>query len=188
MLYKSGRKYICGLLLFSHSVVSDFGGSHGLQHARFPCPSLSAWVCSDSCSLSQWWHPIIFSITPFSYPQSFPAWDLFPMSLYYASDGQSIGASASVLPKNTQSWFPLRLTDMISLLSKRLSSLFSSTTILKASVFSNVLQCSAWFMVQFSHLSMTTGKTIALTIQTFVDKVMSLYLNMLSGLSGVSAS
>ena len=77
---------------------------------------------------------------------------------------------------------------MISLLSKRLSSLFSSTTILKASVFSNVLQCSAWFMVQFSHLSMTTGKTIALTIQTFVDKVMSLYLNMLSGLSGVSAS
>ena len=85
----------------------------------------------------------------------------------------SVGTSASVLPKNIQDWFPLGLTGWISLQSKRLSRVFSNTT---------VLWRSAFFMVQLSHLYMTIGKTIALTRQSFVGKVMSLLFNMLSSL------
>ena len=79
---------------------------------------------------------------------------------------------------NTQDWFPLGLTGLISLQFKGLSRVFSNTTSLKAAV----LQCSAFFMVQLSHPHMTTGKTTALTTQTFVGKVMSLLFNMLSRL------
>jgi len=96
------------------------------------------------------------------------------MSQLFASGDQSIGASTStsVLPMNIQDWFPLGLTGLISLLSKGLSRVFSNTTVQKL-----LLQHSALFMVQ---LYMTTGKTIVLTIQTFVGKVMSLLFNMLS--------
>ena len=116
------------LLLFSHWVVSYSLQPYRLQDARLPCPSLSLWVCSNSCPLSQWCHPIISSsAAPLSfYPQSFSASGSFPMSRLYASDGRSIGASASVLPMNIQSWFPLRLTGLISLLSKGLSRVFST--------------------------------------------------------------
>ena len=108
------------LLSFSHSVRSNSLWTHGLQHARFPCPSLSPWVCSNSCPLSQWWHPTISSsVVPFSScPQSFPQSESFPMSQLFTSGGQSTGASASVPPMNIQVWFPLRLTSLISLLSK----------------------------------------------------------------------
>ena len=87
-----------------------------LQHIRFPCPSLSARVFSDSCSLSQWCHPIIsFSVTPFSSCLlSFPASGSFAMSQFFTSGGRSIRASASVLPMNIQGWFPLGLTGLIS--------------------------------------------------------------------------
>ena len=80
---------------------------HGLQHARLPCPPLSPGVCSNSCLLSQWWYPTISSsIAPFSSClQSFPASGSFPMSQLFASGGQSIGASASVLPMNIQDAF-----------------------------------------------------------------------------------
>ena len=90
---------------------------HELQQAWLPCPSLSPGVCSDSCPLSQWCHPIISSfVAPFfSWPQSFPVSGSLPMSQLFASDGQSIGASASVLPMNIQDWFPLALTSLISL-------------------------------------------------------------------------
>ena len=112
---------------------------HGLQHARLPCPSLSPGVGSDSCPLYQWCHPTISSfVTPFSScPQSFPASGSFPMSWLFASGGQIIGvsASASVLPMSTQGWFPLGLTGLISLQSKGLSSVFSSTTIWKHQFF-----------------------------------------------------
>ena len=98
---------------------------HGLQHARFPCPSLSLGVCSNSCPLSWWCHPTVSSSdAPFS---SCPALGCFPVSQLFASGGQSIGASASVLPVNIQGWVPLRLTGLISLLSKGLSRVFSST-------------------------------------------------------------
>ena len=121
------------LLLFSRSVLSDSLKFHGLQHARPPCPSLSPRVLSNSCPLSRWCHPTISSsVTSFSsYPQSFPASGSFPMSQLFTSGGQSIGASASVLPVNIRSWFPLWWTGLISLLSKGLSSIFSSTTICK---------------------------------------------------------
>ena len=102
---------------------------------------------------------------------------VFPMSQLFASSGQSIGASASVLPVNIQGCFPLGWTDLI-LHFKGLLRVFSSTTIQKH----QRLWHSAFLMVQFSHPYMTTGETIALTIWTFVGKVMSLLFNMLSRL------
>ena len=91
-------------------------------------------VCSNSCPLSWWCHPTISSSAlPFSScPQSFPASGAFPMTGLYPSGGQSIGASASILPINIQSWFPLGLTGLI-LLSKGLSSILQHHS-LKASV------------------------------------------------------
>ena len=113
---------------------------HELQHARLPHPSLSPRVCQNSWSLSWWYHPTISSsVIPFSSCiQSFPASGSFPMSRLFPSDGQSIGASASasVLLINIQDWCPLGLTSLISLLSNRLSRVFSSTTIQKYQFFS----------------------------------------------------
>ena len=98
--------------------MSDSLQPHGLQHTRFPCPSLSPGVCSNSCPLSWWCHPTISScVIPFSsFPQSFPASGSFPVSQLFASCGWSIGitASAWVLPMNIQGWFPLGLTGLIS--------------------------------------------------------------------------
>ena len=160
---------------FSCSVVSNSFRPHGLQHARFPCPSQTPEAYSNSC-LSRWCHPTISSsVVPFSSClQSFP-----PLRQFFASGGQSIGASASasVLPMNIQDWFPLGWTGWISLQSKGLSSLLQHHSA-KASI----LPCSAFFIFQLSRPYMTTGKTIALTIWTFVDKVMSLLFNMLSRL------
>ena len=92
-------------------------------------------------------------------PSIFPSIRSFPVSQFFASGGQSIGpsASASALPMNIQNWFPLGWTGWISLQSKGLSRVFSNTTA-KASIFRH----SAFFIVQLSHPSMTTGKTIAL--------------------------
>ena len=107
--------------------------SHELQHAWLPCPSLIPGAYSNSCPLSQWCHPTIStSVIHFSSClQSFPASGSFLMSRLFVSGGQSIGASASVLPINIQHWFPLGLTGFISLLSKGLSRVFSSTTVQK---------------------------------------------------------
>ena len=125
-------------------------------------------VCSSSCPLSRWCIPTISSsATTFSFClQSFPASGSFPVDQLFASGGQSIGTSVSVLPMNIQGWFSLELTGWISLQSKGLSRVFYSTEIPKASV----LQCLAFFIFQLSHLYITTGKTIALTIQMFVAK------------------
>ena len=92
--------------------------THGLQHARLPCPSPSPRVCSNSCPHSRWCHPTIsFFVIPFTCLQSFPALGCFTMSQFFTSGGQSIGvfASASVLPMNIQDWFPLEWTGWISL-------------------------------------------------------------------------
>ena len=154
--------------------MSDSLQPHGLQHTRLPCPSPTSGAYSNSCPLSQWFHPTIsYSVIPFSFHlQSFSTLGSFQMSQFFTSGGQSIGvsASASVLPMNIQDWFPLGWTGWISLLSKGLQHHSS-----KASV----LRCSAFFTVQLSHTYMTTGKTIALTRRTFVGKVMSLLFNML---------
>ena len=127
-------------------IMSDSLQPHGLQQTRFPFPPLSPRVHSRSCSLSQWCYPTItFSATPFSFClQSFPASGSFPMSQFLTSCGQIIGASAStsVLPMNIQAWFPLRLTSLISLWSKRLSRVVSRTMIQKHQFFS--AQTSLW--------------------------------------------
>ena len=77
---------------------------HELQHTRLPCPSLSPWVCSNSCPLSQWCHPTISSsVVHFSSClQSFPASGSFPMSWVFALGGQSVRASAPRI-----AWFDL---------------------------------------------------------------------------------
>ena len=118
------------MLLFSRSILSDSLQLHGLQHAGLPCPSLSPRVCSDSCPLCWWCHPTISS----------------SVTRLFASGGQNIRASASVLPMSIQGWFPLGVTVLISLLSKGLKNLLQHHS-LKASV----LWCSAFFKVQLSH-------------------------------------
>ena len=116
---------------FSHWVVSDSLWLHGLQHTMLLCLSPTPRACSNSRPLSQWCHPtILSSVIPFSSClQSFPASGSFPVSYFFASGGQSIGASAlaSVLPKNSQDWFPLGWTGQISLQSKGLSQESSPT-------------------------------------------------------------
>ena len=106
------------------------------------CPSLSPRVCSNSYPLSQWCHPTICSsVAPFSFClQSFPASGSFPMSQLFTSGGQSIGVSAlaSALPMNIQGWFPLGLIGLISLQSKGLSRVFSSTTVWKHQFFNTL--------------------------------------------------
>ena len=115
---------------FSRSVMSDSLQPHGLQHSRLPCSSPTPQACSNSCPLSQWCHPTISSsVVPFfSCPNLSQHQGLFPMNRLL-SGGQGIGASASVLPMNIQGWFTLRLTGLISLPFKRLSRVFSSTTV-----------------------------------------------------------
>ena len=156
---------------------------HESQHARPPCSSPAPRVylnyvhrVSDAIQPS---HPLLppsFS----SCPQSVPASESFPMSQLFTSGGKSVGvsASASVFPVNIQGLFPLGLAFFYLLaVQGTLNSLLQHQS-LKVSF----LQCSAFFTVQFSHPYMTTGKTIALTMWTFVSKVMSLLFNMLSRL------
>ena len=118
---------------FSRSVVSDSLRPHESQHARLPCPSPTPGDYSNSCPLSLWCHSAISSsvISFYSCPQPLPASESFPMSQLFTSGGRSIGvsASASVLPMSIQDLFPLRLACLISLLSKGLSGVFSSTTV-----------------------------------------------------------
>ena len=122
------RTCVFGSVQFSCSVVSDSLRPHGLQHARFPCPSPTPRACSNSCPSSQWCHPTISSsVIPFSSClQSFPEAGSFQISQLFGSSDQRIGASASasVLPMNIQDWFPLRLTGLISLMSNLQFGLF----------------------------------------------------------------
>ena len=106
----------------SCSVVSESLRPRGLQRARLPHPSPSPGVGSNWCPLSWQWHPTISSsVVPFTFClQSFPASGSFLMSQVFASSGQRIGASTSILPMNIQDWFPLGLTGLISLESKGL--------------------------------------------------------------------
>ena len=140
---KHAYGWIYQLYQFSHSVVSNSFWPHEPQHARPPCPSPTPRVYPNSCPLSQWCHPTIpSSVIPFSScPQSFPASGSFQMSQIFASGGQSIGVSAStsVLPTNTHDWSPLGWTGCISLQPKRLSRVFSSTTVQKHQFFSTHL-------------------------------------------------
>ena len=111
---------------------------------RLPCPSPTPRDCSDSCRWSPWCHPTISSsVIPFSSClQPFPESGSFPKSQFFTPSGLSFGASAPVLPMNIQDWFPLGWTDWISLQSKGLSRIFSTTTVQKHEFFS--VQLCLW--------------------------------------------
>ena len=127
---------------------------HGMQHTRLPCPSPTLGACSNSSPLSWWCHPTISSsVFPFSSClQSLPASGSFPVSQFFTSGGQIIGASASasVPPMNIHSWFPLGGTGLIVLLISQQS---SPTPQFKTSIF----WCSTFFIVELSHPYRITG-------------------------------
>ena len=154
--------------------MSDSLWPHEPQHTRPPCPSPTPRVHPNPCPLSLWCYPTISSsVIPFSScPQSFPPSGSFQMSQLFASGGQSIGvlASTSVLPTNTQDWFPLGWT----ILKDFLTVQGTLSLLQHHSSKTPIAQRSAFFLVQPSHPYMTTGKTKALSRQTFIDKVMSL--------------
>ena len=162
--------------------MSDSLRPHESQCTRPPCPSPTPEISPNSCASSQWWHPAISSsvIPFFSCLKSLPASGSFPMSQLFAWGGQSIGSfSFSIRPFNEHPGLSSFGMDWLDLLAvqgtlKGLLQHHSS----KASI----LQHSAFFTVQLLHPYMTTGETIALTRQTFVDKVMSQLFKMLSRL------
>ena len=172
---------------FSCSVMSDSLRPHGLQHGRPPWPSPTPGVYSDSCPLSWWCHLTISSfVFPFSSRLlSFQALGSFQMSQFFTSSGQRIGVSAStsILPMNVQDWFPLGWTGWLSLQSKGLSRVFSSTTVQKHH-FSTQKHTSVLSFLYSPTLTSIHDyrKNHSLIRQTFVGKVMSLLFNMLSRL------
>ena len=161
---------------FSSSVMSDCLWPHGLQHARLPCPSPTPGACLNSWSLSQWRHPTISSsVIPFSSClQSFSAQDLFQ---WVSSSHQVTKVLGLQLQHQSFQWifriycFRMDWLDLLAVQGTLKNLLPTSRP--------SILQCSAFFMVQLLHPSMTTGKTIDLTRWTFVGKVMNLLFNML---------
>ena len=159
--------------------MSDSLWHHGLQHARPPCLSPTPGVYSNSCPLSRWCHPTISSSRPLLFPPS-----IFPSIRVFSNESvlrirwpKHWSFSFSISPSNEYSGRISFRMDWFDLLAVQgtLKSLLQHHSI-KASV-----PChSAFFIVQLSHPYMTTGKTIALTIWTFVGKIMSLLFNMLS--------
>ena len=171
------------MLLFSHRVMSDSLRSHGLQHARLPCPSPSPGVCSDSCPVESVMlsnhlilcHPLLLLPSIFSSTTVFSN-----KSVLHIRRPKHWSISFNISPSNEYSGLIYFRVDWLDLLSvqgtlKSLLQHHSSKAL--------ILLCSAFFVVQLSHPYMTTGKTIALTRWTFVGKVMSLLFNMLSRLS-----
>ena len=151
---------------------------HELEHASLLCPLLSPRVSLSSCPLSWWAYlTISFSVTPFSFClQSFPASGSFPMSRLFLSGGQSIGAStSSSVLMNIQDGFPLGWTGLISLQSKGLSQESSQAPHFKSINSSTVSLPYGPTLISVHDY----WKTVALTIRTFVSKVISLLFNML---------
>ena len=130
----SCEKNICENMFSSVQSLSHVWlfATHGLQHARLPCPLPTPRTCSNSYPSSWWCHPTISSsVARFS--SCLPASGSFTMSQFFTLGGQSVWASssASVLPVNIRDWFPLGWTGWISLQSKGLSRVFSNTTVQK---------------------------------------------------------
>ena len=163
---------------FRCSVVSDCLGLHGLQHARPPCPSPTPGAYSNSCPSSPWYHPAFsFSVIPFSSHLKSPRIMVFSNeSVLHIRWPKYWSFSFNISSSNDYSGLISFWMVWLNLLAVQgtLKSLLQHHSS-KASI----LLCSAFFIVQLSHLYMTTGKTIALTKRTFVGKVMSLLLNML---------
>ena len=159
-----------------------FFATHGLQHARLPCPSPAPGVYSNSCPSRRWCHPTISPcvVSFFTCLQPFPASGPFPMSQFFTIRWPKYWSfSFSISPSNEYSGLISLRIDRFDFLSVQgaLRSLLQHHSS-KASI----LRHSAFFMVQLSHLYMTTGKTIVLTRWTFAGKVISLLFNMLSKL------
>ena len=164
---------------FSCSVVPNSLQPHGLQHARLSCPSPTPGVCGNSCPLSQWCHPAISSsVVPFS-------------SCFNLSQHQGLFKDSALCIRWPEYWnFSFSISpfnEYLGLISFRMDwlDLLAVQGTLKSllqhhSSKASVLGHSSFFMIQLSHPYMTTGKTIPLTRWTFVDKVMSLFFNMLS--------
>ena len=162
---------------------------HGLQNVRLPHPSPTPGACSNSFTLNWWCHPAISSsVVPFSSSlQSFPASGSFQ---WVSSSHQMVKVLEFQLQHqlqySTEVEYSNEYSGLISFRIDRFDLLAVQGTLKNLlqhhSSKASILQCSAYFTVQFSHPYMTTGKTIALTRQTFVGKVMSLPFNMLSRL------
>ena len=180
LLGKQTSELLTCSVQFICSGISDSLHPHGLHHARPPCPSPTPGACLNSCPSNQRCHPTISSsVVPFSScTQSFQASGSFPVLCIRWWKYWSF--SFSISPSNEYSGLISFRIDWFDLLAVQgtLKSLLQHHSS-KASI----LQYSAFFIVQLSHLYMTTGKTIALTRQAFVSKVMSLLFNMLSGLA-----
>ena len=162
---------------FSCSVASNSLWSHGLQHARPPCPSLTPGAYSNSCSLS-WSSNHLILCRPLLLPPS-----IFPSIRVFSEESvlrirwpKYWSFSFNITPSNEHSGLISFRMDWLDLLAVQgtLKSLLQ-----RHSSKASILQCSAFCIVQLSHPNMTTGKTIALTRWTFVGKVMSLLFNML---------
>ena len=168
---------------FSHSVVSDYLRPHESQQARPPCPSPTPRVHPNPCPLCPWCHPTISSfVVPFSSrPLIFPSIRIFSNKSALCMRWPKYWSfSFSISPSNEHPGlisFRMVWLDLLAV-QWTLKSLLQHN-ISKASI----LQHSAFFIVQLSHLYMTTGKTIALTRRTFVGQVISLLFNMLSSWS-----
>ena len=169
------------LLLLLSAVTCDSFQSHGLQHARFPCPSLTLRACSDSCPLSWWCHPTTSSSVT-----------LFPLLLPSIFASIRVFFNESVLPIRWPKYWSFSISpssEYPGLISLRIDwfDLLSVQGTLKSllqhhSSKASILWGSTFFIAQLSHPHMTTEKTIALTRRIFVGKVMSLLFNMLSSL------
>ena len=163
-----------------HAVVRLTGRQVGMRTLLLlfsPCPSPSPGACSNSCLLRWWCHPTISSCHPLLLLSSiFPSFSVFSNELtLWIRWPKYWSFSFSISPSNEYSglisfgiaWFDLAVQGTLKILPQN-----HSTKAL-------TLWHSAFFMVELSHSYMITGKTIALNIWTFVDKVMSLLINML---------
>ena len=164
---------------FSCSVVSDSLRPNELQHLRPPCPSPTPGVHPNPCPLSRWCHPNILCHPLLLLPSIFPSIRVFSSeSVIHIRWPNYWSFSFNISPSSEHPGLIFRMAwvDLLAVQGtlKRVLQNHSSKV--------SILRCSAFFIVQLPHPYMTAGKTIALTRQTFVDKVTSLLFNMLSRL------
>ena len=154
---------------------------HYEHYASLPCPSLSSGVCLNSCPLSRWCYPTISSsVAPFfSCPQSFPASGFLQ---WVSSSHQVAKISELQLPHQSFQWVSGLISFRIIWFDLLAVQVTLKSLLQHHSSKASILWHSAFFIVQLSHPYMTTGKTITLTLRTFIGKVMSLIFNMLSRL------